>query len=90
MGRKVTENLLLGRECRAIYAVNPNRKQVLGLDCYSDLDAIHEQIDLAVIATPALTVPRIVEECGEAEVGGVLIISAGFREIGEEGRKLEE
>ncbi|MGI0091604.1 MAG: CoA-binding protein [Nitrososphaerales archaeon] len=87
--RKLAENLLLGKDCRAVYAVNPNRKNVLALDCFPNVSKIPEEIDLAVIATPSVTVPQIVSECGEAGVAGLLIVSASFPEIGEEGRKLE-
>lgn len=51
---------------------------------------IPRKIDLAIIATPAHTIPQIIEECGEAGVSGIIITSAGFREIGEEGAKLEQ
>jgi acetyltransferase len=90
VGQSIMKNLLLGREQRKIYAVNPNRESIMGLKCYSDIGKIPEHVDLAVIATPAKTVPRIVEECANIGVAGVIIISAGFREIGEEGAKLEE
>jgi acetyltransferase len=46
-----------------------------------------DKIDLAIIATPAQNVQEIVEECGKAGVEGLIIVSAGFKEIGEEGRK---
>jgi acetyltransferase len=84
------KNLLLGKDQRKIYPVNLNRESVMGLKCYPDIAKIPEHVDLAVIATPAKTVPGIVEECGKAGVDGVIIISAGFREIGAEGAKLEE
>jgi acyl-CoA synthetase (NDP forming) len=70
--------------------VNPNRKTVLGHECYPDISAVPEHIDLSIIVTPAPTVPEIVEECGKADTEGVIIISAGFREIGEEGIRLED
>ncbi|MCS7110307.1 MAG: bifunctional acetate--CoA ligase family protein/GNAT family N-acetyltransferase [Candidatus Caldarchaeum sp.] len=90
VGLALLENLLTGKARRRIYAVNPNRETVQGLKCYSSIREVPEHVDLAVIATPARTVPSIVEECGEAGVEGVVIISAGFKEIGEEGRRLEE
>ncbi len=90
VGQAVMKNLLLGKDQRKIYPVNPNRASVMGLKCYPDIAKIPEHVDLAVIATPAKTVPRIVEECAKAGVDGVIIISAGFREIGAEGAKLEE
>jgi acetyltransferase len=88
IGRTVLENLLPSNKAR-VYPVNPNRKKVLGVDAYLDIAGIPEHVDLAIIATPAHTVPGVVEECGKVGVDGVVIISAGFKEIGEEGRKLE-
>jgi acetyltransferase len=73
-----------------IYAINPKREQVQGEPAYPSLDAIGAPVDLAVIATPAPTIPGIIEACGEHGIGMVLILSAGFRETGAEGRKLED
>lgn len=89
IGRAIMENLLLSKD-RKIFPVNPNRNEVLGVRCYPDIANIPEHVDLAIIATPAHTVPEIVEECGKAGVEGIIIISAGFREIGEEGKNLEK
>ncbi|MFP4559078.1 MAG: GNAT family N-acetyltransferase [Archaeoglobaceae archaeon] len=88
VGRTVLENLLTSEE-RKVFPVNPNRENVLELDCYPSISEVPEKVDLAVIATPAKTVPGIVEECGEAGVEGAIIISSGFREVGEEGKRLE-
>ncbi|MGA3406663.1 MAG: GNAT family N-acetyltransferase [Candidatus Bathyarchaeia archaeon] len=90
VGQALMKNLLLGKEKRTIYPVNPNRATIMGLKCYPDIAKIPGHVDLAVIATPAKTVPAIVEECAKAGVDGVVILSAGFREIGAEGVKLEE
>ena len=89
VGQSLMTNLLLGKDRRKIYPVNPNRDTVMGLKCYPSMFKVPEHIDLAVIATPAKTVPKIVEECAQARVDGVIILSAGFREIGAEGVKLE-
>jgi acetyltransferase len=88
-GRTLLENLLLSKD-RRVLAVNPNRKSVLGLECYPRITDIPDSIDLSIIATPPHTVPEIIEECGQAGVGGVIIISSGFKEMGEEGRTLEK
>jgi len=56
----------------------------LKIDAYPDIASIPDHVDLAVIATPARTVPGVVEECGKTGVNGVVIISAGFKETGEE------
>ncbi|MDR4498398.1 MAG: bifunctional acetate--CoA ligase family protein/GNAT family N-acetyltransferase [Candidatus Scalindua sp.] len=88
VGKTIMENLLLNKE-RKIFPVNPNRDKVLGVKCYKNICDVPEQIDLAVVVTPARIVPESVEECGRAGVEGIIIISAGFREIGKEGRDLE-
>ncbi|MBU2053878.1 MAG: bifunctional acetate--CoA ligase family protein/GNAT family N-acetyltransferase [Proteobacteria bacterium] len=88
-GRAVLENALSSGN-RMVYPVNPNRKMVLGKPCWSDIGAVPGPVDMAIVATPAATIPPIVEACGRAGVEGIIIISAGFRETGEEGRRLEE
>jgi acetyltransferase len=90
VGQALMKNLLLGKENRTIYPVNPNRTTVMGLKCYPNIAKIPTHVDLAIIATPAKTVPAIIEECSKAGVDGAVILSAGFREIGEGGAKLEE
>ena len=88
-GRIALENLLLSKE-RQIFPVNPGKQSLLGLPCYPAITDIPEQIDLAVIATPADTVPDIVRTCGETGVEGIIIVSAGFREVGPVGQALED
>ncbi len=73
-----------------IYAINPNADKVLGKKCYGSVKEIKGKIDLAVIAVPAKIVPQIMEECAEKKVKGVIIISAGFGEIGGQGQELEK
>ncbi len=89
VGDATLKNLLVGKGKHTVYPVNPSHDSVAGLKCYPNIASIPEHIDLAVIATPAKSVPGVVEECGKAGVDGVVIISAGFREIGAEGAKLE-
>ncbi|MCC7203203.1 MAG: bifunctional acetate--CoA ligase family protein/GNAT family N-acetyltransferase [Nitrospirae bacterium] len=89
VGRTVLENLVRSPG-RRVFPVNPKRKEVLGIECFASVSDIPVIVDLAVIVTPASTVPAIVEECGKAGIEGVIIISAGFRESGEEGRGLED
>ncbi len=88
-GNAILNNLLACRE-RKIFLVNPGRSAIGDRPCYQSVAEIPEHIDLAVVATPAPTVPGVVEACGRAGVDGMIIISAGFREVGEEGRNLEE
>ena len=90
VGRAVVENLAAARFPGKIYGVNPHRKTVLGIDCVASLAAAPQKADLAIVVTPAPTVPGIVRECAEAGVGGVVVISAGFKEIGAAGKLLEE
>jgi acetyltransferase len=89
IGQSLMRNLLMGRDRRKVYPVNINRETVMGLKCYQSVSKLPEHIELAVIATPARTVPSIVEECAKAGVDGAVIVSAGFREVGSEGAKLE-
>lgn len=88
-GRTALENLLQLKG-RKVFPVNPSRETVLGLPCYKSIVDIPEPLDLAVIVTPAATVPDMVEQCGRAGVQGAIIVSAGFREIGLEGKLLED
>ncbi len=71
-----------------IYPVNIKHSEIQGQKAYQRISEVPERVDLAVICTPAKTVPGIVQECGEAGVGGLLIISAGFKEAGKEGQKM--
>ncbi|MFP4589737.1 MAG: acetate--CoA ligase family protein, partial [Candidatus Acetothermia bacterium] len=73
-----------------VFAVNPNRDSALGFPCYPSVGSVPEAVDVAVIATPASTVPGLVKQCGEAGVRSVIVVSAGFSEIGPGGAKLQE
>jgi len=90
VGRTVLDNLMLARDKRRVYLVNPNREKILDLKCYPSLSALPEKPELVVIVTQAKIVPSIIEECGKAGVKAVVIISAGFKEIGAEGKEREE
>ena len=80
IGAKILSNLTgVGYEGE-VFPVNPFRQKVQGLPAYPSIGKIPFKIDLAVVATPAHTVPQVVEECGKAEVAGIVIISAGLRE----------
>jgi len=73
-----------------LYPVNPKYSEVQGIKAYPSLKEIDEPIDLAVVATPAKTIPDIVEACAEHGVRMMIILSAGFREAGPEGSRLED
>lgn len=89
VGWGIVKNALDGKSKRKIFAVNPFTKNVLGLKCFPSVKDIKERIDLAVIAVPAKIVPKVVQECCEAKVGSIIIISAGFSEAGKEGIEME-
>ncbi len=72
-----------------LYPINPKRDEVLGLQAYPNIAAVPRRVDLAVIVTPAPTVPGLIGECIAADVKAALIISAGFKEIGPAGAELE-
>jgi len=89
VGRTILWNLLSSPFGGTVYPVNPSRPAILGVKAYPSIAAIGEPVDLAVIVTPARTAPGLVEECGQAGIRGVIIISAGFKEIGPDGAELE-
>jgi acetyltransferase len=89
VGRTLLWNLISNPFGGIVFPVNPKRASVLGIKAYPNLTALPEPVDLAVIATPAPTVPGIITECVEVGVKGVIIISAGFKESGAEGAELE-
>ncbi len=78
VGGRVFNNLHKDGFTGAIYAINPKYQELYGQPCYSTITEIDQAVDLAVIATPASTVPEIMHACGEHGVGAVIIISAGF------------
>lgn len=90
VGRTIIKNLITNPFGGTVFPVNPKRPNVLGIQAYKSIGEIPVDIDLAVIVTPAQTVPNIVQECVDKGVEGCIIISAGFKEIGEEGVKLEQ
>jgi acetyltransferase len=89
LGAKVLRNLIGVGYSGVVYPVNPFRSTVQGITAYPSILKIPWKVDLAIIATPAHTIPQIVEECGKAGVSGIIIMSAGFKEVGQEGETLE-
>jgi acetyltransferase len=90
IGTKIFSNLIGAGYSGAVFPVNPFRQTVQGITAYPSISKVPIKIDLAVIATPAHIVPQIAEECGKAGVAGIIIISAGFKETGEDGVSLEK
>ncbi len=90
VGYALVRNLIELKFTGKVYPVNNRKAEIHGFKAFPNVAQIPEPVDLAIIATPAPTVPDIVEQCGKAGVLGVVIISAGFKETGPEGRALEE
>jgi len=88
VGYSLMKNLIASRFDGTVYPINPKRTSVLGVKAYPSVSKTPDKIDLAIIATPAKTVKGIVEECGMSGVSGIVIISAGFKEIGKEGEDM--
>jgi acetyltransferase len=89
VGGIVYRNILEAGFAGPIVAINPKHKTILDRPAFASLAATGKEIDLAVVATPAPSIPAIVDECGEHGVPMMLILSAGFRETGDAGRRLE-
>ena len=89
VGRTILRNLMEQPSGATIYPINPHRPNVLGIRCYPNIASIGEQIDLAIVVTPAATVPEVLQECVAAGVRSAIVISAGFAELGADGRALE-
>lgn len=90
VGGKVLANLVGGGFRGVVYPVNAEAEAVLGVPCYPDVAHLPKTPDLAIVCSPAEEVPRHVAACGEAGIRGLIIMSAGFKETGEAGRKLEQ
>ena len=93
VGQRALRNLIAGEFAGDIYPVNANYKELEGHRCYPSLgDVVADggaKVDLAIICTPAASVPNVVRQCGEAGVLAVVILSAGFREVGSQGEQIE-
>ena len=89
VGRSVLWNLISSPFGGTVYPVNAKKSSVLGIKAYPNVGSLPEAPELAVIMTPAETVPGVIEECAKVGVKGAVIISAGFRESGQRGLELE-
>ncbi|MCS7185800.1 MAG: acetate--CoA ligase [Armatimonadetes bacterium] len=89
VGYAVLSNLLMGQFTGVVYPVNPKAKAICGVRSYSSILEIPDSVDLAVVIVRAPLVPQVLEECGQKGVKGAIVISAGFKETGIEGAKLE-
>jgi acetyltransferase len=89
VGRAVLWSLVSSPFGGTVYPISDKRSSVLGIKAYKSVGDLPESVDLAVVVTPAATVPGVISECVEAGVGGAIVISAGFKEHGEPGKELE-
>lgn len=90
LGKTLVANMLAAKFQGKIFPINPKYKTILGLPAFPSLLDVSEPIDLAVIATPAATVSSVVKECVAKNIPTTIVISAGFKEVGQEGLKLEQ
>jgi acetyl coenzyme A synthetase (ADP forming)-like protein len=90
VGYEILKNMIdAGFEGR-IFPINPNAQSIEGLECHGDLESLGQTPDLVIIVVPAKVVPGIMQQCAKIGVKSVIIITAGFKEVGEEGRELEK
>ncbi len=90
VGYAIFKNIVQGGYKGKIYLVNPKYTEIEGFKVYKDIKEINDKVDLAIIAIPLKYVPQLMKELGEAGVKAAVVISAGGRETGEKGKKLEE
>nr|QNO49822.1 acetate--CoA ligase [ADP-forming] [Methanosarcinales archaeon ANME-2c ERB4]QNO49961.1 acetate--CoA ligase [ADP-forming] [Methanosarcinales archaeon ANME-2c ERB4] len=81
-GYRILNNIMSGGYAGSVYPVNPNEDEILGMRCYHSVLDLPRRVDLGMIVLPAETVPLVLKECGRKGVGGVVIVSAGFSEVG--------
>lgn len=89
-GGVILRNLVQGHFRGPVIPINPRHEEILGLSVYPSLEAVPEAPELAIIATPAETVPTILEQCGQRGITAAVIISAGFQEAGPAGQRLKQ
>lgn len=90
LGHAVVYNIVTHGFPGDVYPINPKAEQIMGRRCYPSVLAVPGEIDLAVIVVPSQAVLSVVEECGQKGVGGIIVITAGFREVGPQGLAMEK
>ena len=90
IGREILHNLIANGYCGAVYPVNPHVGTVHSIKCYPSLAAIPDPVDLAVIVVPRRAVAGVVDDAVAGSVRGLVVITSGYRETGDEGRREEE
>jgi acetyltransferase len=89
VGRTILWNLISTPFGGTVFPVNPKRNSVMGIKAYQSIADVPEAVDLAVIVTPAPSIPGIIRDCVDVGVRGAIVISAGFKEVGPAGAELE-
>ena len=89
VGRAITSNIMKGYK-GTVFPISPSRDTVFDQKAYKSVLDVPEEIDLAVIITKNTIVPTVLEECGQKKIKGAVVITAGFKEVDEEGKKLEQ
>ena len=89
VGRAITSNIMKGYK-GTVFPISPSRNMVFDQKAYKSVLDVPEEIDLAVIITKNIIVPTVLEECGQKKIQGAVVITAGFKEVDEEGKKLEQ
>jgi acetyl coenzyme A synthetase (ADP forming)-like protein len=90
VGRAIFSNILFSGYTGIVYPVNPKARGILGVRAYHSVWDIPGEVDLAIIIVPSTAAPQVIEECGEKGVKGAVVITAGFKEVGEKGAELEK
>jgi acetyltransferase len=90
IGHAIMSNLKQSGFTGELFPVNPREKEILGFQCYPDMQAIGRPVDVAVIAVPADRSLEVARDCGQAGVGYLVVVTAGFKEIGDAGLKREK
>ena len=89
VGRAITSNIMKGYK-GTVYPISPTRNTVFDQQAYKSVLDVPNEVDLAVIITKNTIVPTVLEECGKKKIQGAIVITAGFKEVDEEGKKLEQ
>ena len=89
VGRAITSNIMKGYK-GTVYPISPSRDKVFDQKAYKSVLDVPDEVDLAVIITKNTVVPIVLEECGKKKIQGAIVITAGFKEVDEEGKKLEQ
>jgi len=90
VGYEILTNIVGGGFKGKVFPVNKNAAEIEGIKCYPDLESIGEVPELVIIVVPAQIVPEVMTQCGKIGVKAVVIITAGFKEVGREGKELED